>query len=437
MSDFVMEIPSLFFHTRDIMTSEILRKIKGEYVEVRHSTVVWNDLKTQLGNRIQRQCKEGVSLRVVDKGCLKVAHSSDCESESIVHLIKEADTHPVLNYTPADAVQHHEEQPEPIDLPIELVKTILDRFNTFEKAGARLESLTTYEHISTNLGTDIYCGTSKLFIRLFLTPQEGITLVYSFGYPGEDIIKNLAQVELELSTFAECHSIPSGRYTVVFSPQVTGMIFHEIAHSFEGEVPHLPEIPAFISVSDHPEAEQLGGYTYDSEGSKASPTVLIDCGVPSHCLTSVFEPGDRKLTGNGRASSFEVPPIPRQSNLCVNAKTKCTEEELLEMAGDGIYIAQVGEGSAFPGNITYFTNTVCYRIEHSELKEPLKGISFGGNLMDMINNIQYMGGIPEIEPTVCWKSKQRLFMTTTAPSSLVKDISLSCHTSPKKQQRPW
>jgi predicted Zn-dependent protease len=428
--------PLPFFHICDTMTSEILEKMQGEYVEVRHSTVIWNDLKTQLGNQIQREYKEGVSLRLVDKGCLKSAHSPDFES--IVHLVHQADSHPVMNYTPAEVAKHHEEQPEPVDLPIELVQTVLNRFSTFESAGARLESLITYEHISTNLGTDIYCGTSKLFIRLFLTPQEGITLVYSFGYPGEDVIKKLEQVEqLELNKFSECHSIPSGPYTVVFSPQVTGMIFHEIAHSFEGDVPQFPEIPAFISVSDHPEAERLGGYAYDSEGTKASPTVLIDHGVPSHCLTSVFQPGDRTLTGNGRASSFDVSPIPRQSNLEVNADTTSTEEELLEMAGDGIYIAQVGEGSTFPGNITYFTNTVCYRIEKGELKEPLKGISFGGNLTDMVKSIQYMGGIPKVEPTVCWKNKQRLFMTTTAPSSFVKDIPLSCHSSPRKRQRAW
>ena len=348
------------------------------------------------------------------------------------------DSHPVLNYTPADVAQHHEEDPEPIDLPIELVQTILNRFTTFDSAGARLESLTTYEHISTNLGTDIYCGTSKLFIRLFLTPQEGITLVYSFGYPGDDVIKKLEQLEqLELDKFSEAHSIPSGPYTVLLSPQVTGMIFHEIAHSFEGEVPLFPEMPAFISVSDHPEAERLGGYTYDSEGSRASPTVLIDHGVPSQCLTSVFQPGDRILTGNGRASSFDVSPIPRQSNLEVKADMTFTEDELLEMAGDGIYIAQVGEGSAFPGNITYFTNTVCYRIEKGELKEPLKGISFGGNLIDMVKSIQCMGSISKVEPTVCWKNNQRLFMTTKAPSSLVKDMPLSCHSSPKKQVRPW
>jgi predicted Zn-dependent protease len=350
-------------------------------------------------------------------------------------VIQSAAWSPVSSYTPVDPTHHYEKEPEPIELPVEIVRNILETFKS-TKVGAFLESLTVYEHVVTNLGTDVYCGSSKLFARIFITPVPGITIVYSFGFPGENVIKHLEQLEeLDLRRFSQWDTITSGQYDVVLSPQVTGMLFHEISHSFEGSCPEMPGFPSHISVLDHPEAERLGGYHYDSEGCKASQTVLVDKGVVQGCLASVFEPGSTPPTGNGRAA-FNVQPLPRQSNLEVNIHTKqCTEEELLKMVKDGIYIAQVGRGSAFSGGITYFSNTVSYRIKKGECSALLKNVSFGGNLLDMVKSIQFMGCNEKVEPAVCWKNHQRLFVTTKAPSSLIRGMPLLCYTSSRSSKQ--
>jgi predicted Zn-dependent protease len=406
-----------------------LQGICGEYVEMRHSSLVHCDLKTQLGDTIQKT-SEGVSLRVFDKGRLTVAHAP--EPISLSDKMQPAEKNPAALCTP-DPVHHYEDPPQPVDLPIEEVNAVLERFTYMKEARARLESLTQYEHIVTNVGTDVYHGSSNVLVRIFLTPVEGITLTYAFGYPGEDIIKGLEQLEdFDLRPYSQCRSISPGKEDVVLSPQVTGVIFHEVAHSLEGSVQGVNQFPSFISVFDHPAKEGLGSYTYDSEGCKTSRTTMVAEGELQRCLATVFEPGTVPPTGNGRASRFDVQPIPRQSNLEVYAHTdQCTEEELVEMINRGVYIAQVGSSSAFAGGVTYFYYTVAYRIEHGELTEPIRDMGFGGTLKEMVTKIECMGSDQKMEPFVCWKTNQRIFVTTEAPSSLMRGLPLFRYSSSK------
>ncbi len=405
----------------------IVRRIEGEYVEIRYFSMVYRDLKTRLG-KVEETDKEGISVRVVDKGRLKVAFSTT--PEHIEDRVQSALWMPVSVYTPCDPLQYEGKIPEPLKLPVENVKNVIESLKGLESAEARLESLTVHEHILTNGGTDVCHGNSKMLVRFFLTPAEGFTRAYSFGYPGDSDLT--AMLELPKGrdlTTSTCHALSPGTYDVVLSPQVTGMLFHEIVHAFEGSLPEIPFLPT-ISVVDNPRADRLGGYAYDSEGCKSSQTYIINKGTVQGCLASVFEPGTVYPTGNGRASSFDVQPIPRQSNLEVySQEEQLSEEELLEAVTTGVYIAQVGEGSTFPGNITYFDNAVAYRIEKGECTEPLRGISFGGNPLTMAAKIENMGKNQKVEPAVCWKNKQRLFITTKAPSSLMRGVSLTSRTA--------
>jgi predicted Zn-dependent protease len=413
----------------------LLRKIQGEYVEIRYSSVVHHDVRTQLGDGIKEFSQKGVAARVIDRGRLKTACSA--RPEAVETAIRSAKWTDITAYTPVDPVQHYENHPELLELPIKDVKDCLGFFAERGLCEARLESLKLYDHVVTNLGTDVCQGISKLLIRIFFTPVQGITVVYSFGYPGDDVCKGLETLaETDLRRFSDCSSVPSGQYNVVLSPQVTGMIFHEIAHAFEGSMPEL-KLPPSISLSDNPEAERLGNYTYDSEGCRASQTVLVKMGAVQGCLATVLNPGNRTPTGNGRASGFDAQPIPRQSNLeVVSEKTaQLTEEELLEMVTRGVYIAQVGEGSVFPGGITYFKNALCFSVEKGEIRRPLRNIHFGGNLIEMVKSIQRMGTNYKVEPGVCLKGYQRQYITTMAPSCLIQGMYLSSYTSSKSPKR--
>lgn len=406
------------------ISEEKLQKIKGEYVEARCSSVIYHDLNTQKSNEIQSICKEGLSIRIVDNGRLKVAYAD--KGDTLNKVIQSAEWKPISGYTPVDPVRYHEKPSEHIELPVEAVYTILETLNNAESVEARLESLTSYEHICTSSGTDVWYGNSKLFVRIFLTPIKGFTIVYSFGYPGENVTKALERLEeIDMHQFSNSRLITPERYDVVLSPHATGMIFHEIVHLFEGSVPGVPGFPAYVTISDDPTGKKLGSYKFDSEGCKTAHHTLVKDGVIQGCLASIFEPGTRSPTGNARASSFDVQPIPRQSNIEVKIQSEqYTKDELLEIVKNGVYIDQIGQASIFPGNIVYFANTISYHIEKGEIQEPLLNINFGGNLMDIITSIQCAAPTHRVIPSVCWKKYQRLFTTTKAPFSLIEGMPL-------------
>jgi predicted Zn-dependent protease len=403
------------------ISEEIVRKIRGEYVEARYSSVLYYDLNTREGKTIHENQKEGTLVRVVDQNRLRAAYVDSVDSLDRIDL---AEKREVPAFCPPDPVEYHGKSPQPVELPTEMVFNVLETFENVAPANARMESLTVYEHVVTNRGTDVCHGTTKLFIRIFFTPVQETTLVFSCGSPGQDILKELERLnQLDLRAVSQQGSTKSGLYDVVLSPQVTGMLFHEVAHSFEGFCPSFSHVLP-VTVSDHPGADRLGGYEFDSEGCRASSTTLIDNGEILGCLTSLLEPGSKSPTGNARASRSDVEPIPRQSNLEITGEECCREEELLEMVKDGVYISQVGESSTFPGGVTYFSKTVSYRIEKGEKTEFLRNISFGGNLVALIASIEKMGSNQKLEPAVCWKNSQRLFITTKAPSSLICNLPL-------------
>lgn len=401
------------------ISQESLQKIQGEYVEARSSSVMYKDFRTEI-NECKNITKEGVSLRIVDRNRLKHIHTS--KIKSFDEMLARAPWVPIASYSPPSPFTSEESPPEPLQLPVGLVTDILK--NCSCHVTARLESLTVYEHICTNHGMDIYHGHSTLFVRIFETPMSGLTLVHFFSYPGEPIEQELESLDLHMNKFTDYTTLHPGTYDVVLSPHVTGMIFHELLHSFEGAEPALP-YPSFVSVSDNPAAGRLGGYSFDAEGCRASRTSLIYNGEVTGCLTSILHPGDRNPTGNARASFFDTEPIPRQSNIEVEINAgDLIKEELPEAIGNGIYIDQIGQGSTFPGNITYFENTVSYYIEEGEVTNPVLGVAFGGNLHHIINTIQYSGRHYETYPTVCRKDNQRLFTTMRAPPVLVRKMPL-------------
>jgi len=401
------------------ISQESLLKIQGEYVEARSSSVIYKDFRTE-PNECKSFTKKGVSLRIIDRNRLKSVHTD--KLRSFDEILAHAPWVPIASYSLPSPITGEESPPEPLQLPVGLVTDILKNFSCH--VTARLESLTVYEHICTNHGTDIYHGQSTLFVRIFETLMPGLTLVHFFSYPGESIKQKLESLDFHMNTFTDHTSLRPGMYDVVLSPHVTGMIFHEILHSFEGTEPTL-KYPSFVSISDNPAAERLGGYAFDAEGCRASRTSLICNGEVTGCLTSILHPGDRNPTGNARSSFFDTEPIPRQSNIEVDINAGgLTEEELFETVGNGIYIDQIGQGSAFPGHITYFENMVSYCIEEGEVRNPVLGVAFGGNLPQVVNTIQYSGRHYETYPTVCWKDNQRLFTTMRAPPVLVRKMPL-------------
>jgi TldD protein len=96
-------------------------------------------------------------------------------------------------------------------------------------------------------------------------------------------------------------------------------------------------MPTFISVTDDPTTDMLGGrrlngyYRYDDEGVPAQKVVLVQNGILKNFLMGRSPiAGFKKSNGHGRCSTGHV-PVARQGNLIVESSVRVPYEKLREM----------------------------------------------------------------------------------------------------------
>ncbi len=198
-------------------------------------------------------------------------------------------------------------------------------------------------------------------------------------------------------------SPPSGNLRVVLPPEVLEAILPGvIGFKFTGaaQLRHMaPEIgttvgPASLSVVDDGTLPWGAGTTpIDDEGTPRGSRPLITGGQVSALLYDQLHAGalGTTTTGSARRGSYfhHVPGrrymgrvAPSSSTTVVAPGTGGTEAELIEAAGDGLWVQQIGWASpeaattAFGGEIR-----LGYRIRGGKLAEPIRGGTVGGLLM--------------------------------------------------------
>lgn len=153
---------------------------------------------------------------------------------------------------------------------------------------------------------------------------------------------------------------------------------------------------------------------YDDEGNPQVRRTLIDRGVVGTPAYDVLHAGafGRAPTGSGKRGAaggapswfrFTLPPGPSATTLVVRPGDGGSEEELIEAAGDGIYLGQLGFpfpdplSGAFGGEIR-----IAYRIRHGKKAEPIRGGTLGGVALtapgapSLIQSVRGIGGRAEL-----------------------------------------
>ena len=117
---------------------------------------------------------------------------------------------------------------------------------------------------------------------------------------------------------------------------------------------------------------------------------------------------------------FTHTPSPANSTLVVEAGTDGTDAELAEIAGDGIWLQQLGWASpdpisgAFGGEIR-----IGYRIRNGKIAEPVRGGTIGGTVVAPPGTPSLLTSIAAIG------SKARLVDDLSSPTLLVKTLTVA------------
>ncbi|HZE89492.1 MAG TPA: metallopeptidase TldD-related protein, partial [Verrucomicrobiae bacterium] len=234
---------------------------------------------------------------------------------------------------------------------------------------------------------------------------------------------------------------PTGELPVVVGNGWGGVLLHEaIGHGFEadfvrrGTSVYTGRLGLKVAsslctvVDDATVAGRRGSYRIDDEGSAAQRTPLIEKGVLVgylHDLVSARALGAGP-TGNGRRHSFRTPPIPRQSNIFLEAGDD-SAEEILRSVRRGLYARNLGGGQVdiVNGNFV-FQVTEGYLIEDGRVTAPVLGASLIGVGHEALSRIARVGSDFAFDPGVgtCGKDGQSQPVGVGQPTVLVSAMTI-------------
>ena len=259
------------------------------------------------------------------------------------------------------------------------------------------------------------------------------------------------------------HRIPSGAYNVVLGPQPLAEILEwilmpglQLDMFYAGASPLLGQLgqrvasPQLSIFDDGAAPDLAGSKSITDEGLPTGRTDLIRDGVLTGLLSDHYnyqrmlnDPDARKKLGvdpaqvaqaiaprngfrpgNGGGRDFSSPPSITPTNLIVQGQDGYTQEELLRLVGDGVYIGRIWYTYPVNGiSAGDFSGTIVgdsYLIKNGRLAEPIRPntLRMNDNVLRVINDILGIGS--HRQGTVRWSSDQ----VTWAPEVAVAGFQL-------------
>jgi TldD protein len=158
----------------------------------------------------------------------------------------------------------------------------------------------------------------------------------------------------------------------------------------------------------------IGSAPVDDEGTPHRRRTILERGKVSELLYDLPHAGafDTRSTGNGLRGRgtiyldwrrFLHPPTIASTTLFVEPGSGGSDAELVEAAGDGVWVQQFGSAvpdplsGAFGGEIR-----IGYRIRHGKIAEPIRGGTVGGLVVappgqrSLIANVAAVGNSPQL-----------------------------------------
>ena len=410
----------------------ILSQVQADYADLRYekkreTRVTFNGKElTQMGSNTT----DGYVLRVLMKGGLSsVAFTRECDAEKAIRTAEEnalliskhiktparlAETAAIQDvFTP-----FLEEDPRQVSMDEKLELT--RRYNDLPLKHQAIATTTT-EYLEiireksflTTEGSKIREDLITTRIGGLISSRDGILIqnvrVGLGGSHGFGLLRNQEE-EFERKTsialqLLRAKPVEAGVYNVILNPSMAGVFTHEaFGHFSEADLiedsPTLREKMQLgtqlgndvLSITDDPTLpNQLGFYKYDDEGTAVKATKLMDHGVLKGRLHSrrtaaaFAEP----LSGHCVAEDYRYAPIIRMGNIFIEPSTYPLEE-LLSMAGQGIYLLDHLGGQTSGENFT-FGAQYGYVIKDGRTTQMVRDINISGNLYQTMKNIVAVG----------------------------------------------
>ncbi len=432
---------------------------KADYADIKMGESTSNSLLMKDGKiqEIKTGHDTGIRVRVLSRGSWGLAYTSnpskvDEIAEKALRLSKRVGGDvEMAPYPPVVDSIGPEDRIPPSTVPVEDKKRTLLDIHKAASIDKVISTSISYVDTETKTiffnseGSSIESGEVRVALFLNTVASDGLQIQMGHdsigGCHGFEILEgeDLERVGRETGEKAvrllSAHSPPSGKFTILTDPKLTGVLIHEaLGHATEADLvlqddsilkDRLGErIGAKnVRIVDDPTMDAFGHYHYDAEGVKASPTILVEDGILRSYLTSRETAQRLGLgpTGNARSMISEN-PIVRMSNTYLEPRD-WDFEEMIEDIKYGIYLKGSRGGQVDTGKgIFQFNAAESFLIEDGEIKEPLRDVSLSGDITETLKGVDAIGSDFKMNIGFCGKAGQTVPVGDGGPHLRVKEV---------------
>lgn len=243
-----------------------------------------------------------------------------------------------------------------------------------------------------------------------------------------------AVVEMALRLL-QAGPIEPGEYEVVTTPGVSGTICHEsFGHGVETDMfvkeraraaYYLDQVVAssVVDILDDPTYPgAFGGYFFDDEGYLASPTHIVEGGVPRGGITDLGSATALGIprTANGRRQDYTRKAYARMSNTYFGPGS-ATLQDLVAEAGNGIYLQNWNSGMEDPqGWGIQVTCLFGQEIRDGRLTDTyFTPVTISGYVPDVLRTVRGIGSQVSLEGGWCGKGTKEMIPTSEGGSYML------------------
>ena len=288
---------------------------------------------------------------------------------------------------------------------------------------------------SHGLNLETQCGINALQLGAVICDDGKYESEYNLKELKGDVdLDELARETVDLALKkAHAVGVESGKYNVVLDPKQMRTILSVYSSAFSAKMAQMgmsllagkegEKIASdIVTITDDPMREGVSIQTnFDAEGVAAFRKSVVEGGVLKTLLHNRETAANQGVesTGNASKGGYASPVAISPYAFCLEAGDK-TEEELLNLAGNGIYITELKGLHAGANPITgdFSLESAGFKIENGKLTDAVKSFTIAGNFFELIKNVSALSDKVEVAVTGG-------FTTFGAPAVLIPDMSVA------------
>lgn len=247
----------------------------------------------------------------------------------------------------------------------------------------------------------------------------------------EDLdLKAIARDSVEEATASiGAGSVPSGSYSIVFSNKVMATLLSAYVPVFSAEEAQRgmsllagkegEKIAAdIVTITDDPRyKDSVVKRTFDGEGVAAYAKNIVEHGTLNTLLHNLKTAAKAGCKSTGNASKASYASVVGVSPFTIYIQpVEGTKEELMELAGKGIYVTEVSGLHAGANAVTgdFSLASKGFLIEDGKKTAPVKNFTVSGNFFTLLSKIERVGTDLEVN-----------YSKYGSPSVLVREMAVA------------